>query len=107
MCIYVIISLYFNLFNIFFKKKYLKIWNKFKNILEYCLISLFYIGSYWELLFYNRYGGNCDIWNICDCFYFLNGVYWDLRCFLLLFIWCYGNRLVEEGKCIIDLVWGL
>lgn len=106
MCIHVITSLYFNSSNIFFKKKYLKIWNKLKNTLEHCLTSLLYTGNYWESLFYNRHGGNCDTSNIRDCLYLPNGVHRDPRRSPSSFIRCYGNRLVEEGKCTIDSVWG-
>lgn len=106
MCIHVITSLYFNSSNIFFKKKYLKIWNKLKNTLEHCLTSLLYKGNYWESLFYNRHGGYCDTRNIRDCLYLPNGVHRDPRRSPLSFIRCYGNRLVEEGNCTVDSVWG-
>lgn len=65
-----------------------------------------YICSYWESLFYNRHGGNCDTRNIRDCLYLPNGVHRDPRRSPSSFIRCYGNRLVEEGKCTIDSVWG-
>lgn len=54
------------------------------------------------------YLGRCFVYEVGDCIYLFDGVYEYLcRNNNILFIWCYWNRLVEEGMCLIDYVWGI
>lgn len=65
-------------------------------------------GSYWESAFFNRHAGPCALLNVPNCLYLPNGVHPHphLSYVPFAFIRCYANRLVEEGKCTVDSVWG-
>lgn len=65
-------------------------------------------GSYWESEFFNRHAGPCVHWNVPDCLRLPNGVHPHphLSYVPFAFIRCYANRLVEEGNCTVDSVWG-
>lgn len=65
-------------------------------------------GSYWESAFFNRHAGPCDLLNVPNCLYLPNGVHPHphLSYVPFAFIRCYANRLVEEGNCTVDSVWG-
>ncbi|XP_062572209.1 uncharacterized protein LOC134234164 [Saccostrea cucullata] len=61
--------------------------------------------SYWYIAYLNRHGGNCGNGNHPSCFDLPDGVF-EHPFVHKAFIRCYQNRLVEEGQCPVDPLWG-
>ncbi|XP_062568424.1 uncharacterized protein LOC134230602 [Saccostrea cucullata] len=69
-----------------------------------------YYCNYWFTAFLNRHMGNCGFGtHPSNCLHLPNGVFqhpYSYRLSQKAFIRCYQNRLVEEGQCPVDTVWG-
>ena len=63
-------------------------------------------GSYWKTQFYNRIIDSCSPSHPSLCLRVPDGVYHHPNGPNKAFIRCYQHRLVEEGICPIDQLWG-
>lgn len=82
----------------------------YKQLIRKCLqeyLVFFSIGDYLQTKYHYYYPGRCSVYEVGDCIHLSDGVYHHPRSNNnTLFIRCYRNRLVEEGMCPIDHVWG-
>lgn len=73
-------------------------------------MGFFSIGDYLQTeyhYYHYYYPGRCSVYEVGDCIHLSDGVYHHPRSNNnTLFIRWYRNRLVEEGMCPIDHVWG-
>lgn len=71
------------------------------------ILGFFPKGDYLQTKYDYYYPGRCSVYEVGDCIHLSDGVYeHPRRNNNTLFIRCYRNRLVEEGMCPIDHVWG-